>query len=793
MEIFNKEYKSWSGKWIWGHHKETEKNVFYRFRKEIVLDTVPEKLTLYITADTKFKLYINGAEAGYGSVMSQPFFTYYDIRDVTKYFKKGNNCVAVLVYHLGTMEDTKGGLLAELLDDGNKVLLATDDTWKAALDTSRRQDTYFFRMNIATPYQEYFDARKEPKGWKLAGFDDAKWENAKEYIGSRSGTSVIPTVEPWTRLLPRDIPFMTEYDVLPQSVVAVEENIGLDARTRSGDLSINLSAKGKKLEYSVVRDENNLLVNDSTSYFQTSTRHLDRIFDGYCNPTIILDFGRITNACIKLELEAAQGQIIDIGYAERLIDGEFNNAIESSFADRYVTRDGKQTYTSYTWKAFRYVKILFNRCFTGVTVSSIKAAVTAYPYKERGSFVSDEPLMNDVFDICQYTIKLCSNEYIVDTPFREQAQYLGDVAAVTLGCIYSCFGDTKLTGKFLKQSGMNQLPTGLLTSKTNAVSFNWKDVIPDYSLWWVMAVWNHFMYTGEEEFIHEFYPTVVKIINAFIPYLDEYGLISNMPYWVFLDWANIDKRGENAVLNAIYYGGLQSAFKMAQMKNDSYMMKKCAHIMTGIKRSFHPRFFNKKLSLYQDANISGKQSDMVSEQTNASAIYFGLCDKDTAKAIIEKLYIEKNIYYTEAQPFFTAFVLKALKKSGRMDIVLEIIKERWGGRMVAKGAKSTYEEWYLNGSWRGGEFDNNADSGEFKGIMRTASHAWSTYPAEFLIKDLAGIEIIEPGCKKIKVRPFKTTFDYKSCYPTPHGNVSVEWNQADITIEKPDEIEIIKD
>ena len=37
------------------------------------------------------------------------------------------------------------------------------------------------------------------------------------------------------------------------------------------------------------------------------------------------------------------------------------------------------------------------------------------------------------------------------TPWREQGQFLGDVSAVTLGEIYSCFGDTKLPAKYLTQ------------------------------------------------------------------------------------------------------------------------------------------------------------------------------------------------------------------------------------------------------------------------------------------------------------------------------------------------------
>ncbi len=777
MENFSNDYRNWTGKWIWGQDKIIQKNVYYFFRKQFNLRNVPNAAQIYITADTKYKLYVNGTYSGYGSLQSQPYYQYYDVRDVTNYLKKGENCICVIVQHLGTMPDTKAGLLAELVDEGGNIITATDSSWKAEYADCWRQDTYHFIMNNAVPFQEHFDARKEPAGWKEPGFDDSGWEDAVVYRGRIS--DVPPMVQPWTRLVKRDIPFIRHFELRPEKVVSVEENIGLNARTRNGDISINLSAKGKPVKYSTVRYIDNLTTGGGIALFKSSTDHLDRIFDGYYNPTVLLDFGRVITAGVELEVEGPGGGIIDMGYAERLVDGEFNNAIEGSFADRYIMKDGKQIFTSFAWKGFRYVKLLFNKCFSEIKVKSVKAIVSEYPYVKQGMFESSDELLNDIHDICEYTIRLCSNECITDTPFREQGQWLGDVSAVTLGSIYSCFGDTYLPAKFLKQSAANQMPTGLITNMTNTVSFNWQGVIPDYSLWWVMAVWDYYMYTGQEEIIHEMYPNAVKVVDAFIPYIDNNGLVCDMPYWVLIDWANIDRRGECAALNAVYYGALKTACKMADIKNDGYTAEKYKKIMEGIKGSFEQRFLIDDKGVFSDANIEGCKSDMISEHTNAAAIYFGLCGEDTAEDVINRMYVEKCIDYIEAQPYFTAYVLQALKKMGRMDIALNIIRERWGKRMIGTGAKSTYEEWGQNGSWRNGEYD---------GFMRTNSHAWSAHPAEFLIKGLAGIEILEPGCGKIKVNAAKTDFDYSVVYPTPKGNVNVEWKDGQMNVEYPDTI-----
>ena len=151
----------------------------------------------------------------------------------------------------------------------------------------------------------------------------------------------------------------------------------------------------------------------------------------------------------------------------------------------------------FTWKAFRYVKLRVRDCFEPVVIFYLRAAMCTYPYEERGKFISSDDKLNKVFNICKYTLRLCSHEFIMDMPWREQAQWSGDVSAVSLGGIYACFGDTKLTGKFMWQSAMAQMPTGFIQSTTHKWTGNWKNIALDYSMWWADALWNHYEYTGD--------------------------------------------------------------------------------------------------------------------------------------------------------------------------------------------------------------------------------------------------------------------------------------------------------
>jgi len=490
----------------------------------------------------------------------------------------------------------------------------------------------------------------------------------------------------------------------------------------------------------------------------------------------VVDFGKVITGRIEIDLEAPEGAILDIGYAERLIDGHFNNAIECQFAA------GRQRWQPFAWKAFRFVKLRLWQCTEPLVIHSLRAIATNYPFEEKGKFASDNERLNAIFEMCRHTIRLCCQEWIMDTPWREQAQWVGDVSAVTLGGIYACFGDAVLPGKFLRQSAANQMPTGLLANITNLPTFSWRHTIPDYSLWWIIALWRHYLYTGDEQWLHDYYPHVLRIVQAFLPHLDERGLLADVPYWVFIDWADVEKRGASATFNAIFYEVLRVVVEMARAKGDSHTATTLSGVRERLAGAFIPAFYDEARGCLADANIEGEPSPKTSEHANAAAIAFGLCDDDLAARIIKALYEEQSVEFIEAQPFFTSVVLQALDRVGRFDLALRVIEDRWGKRMLDRGATSTFEEWGVNGSWRWGEY---------RGFLRSLSHAWSAHPAEFLIRNLIGLEILEPGCRKVRLAPRPVPFDYEVAYPTPRGPIAVASRSGKTTVEVPEGIEML--
>lgn len=772
------EYKTsshnWEAKWIWCKEADQKNTVVY-FRKEFILNEIKNE-KVYVTADTRYRLFVNGSYVRCGPVQSQPYYTYYDECEISSFLSKGMNTIACEVYYGGHIANTRGGLLLEVRQDDGTVVVKSSDSFKTCISKAWDPKSWGQWCNRYAPYQEFYDARKEPVGFKENGFDDSLWESAV-IISGMNGMDTPPAAGPWSLITKRPIPDMKETLETP-IIVKEEECLYLMNRFRAEDLSLSLSQAGTPLLHSKIMH----IKTESGEQLEVSCT-MDGVYGGIYNPAILLDFQKEVTAYFEIEVEGVQGQIIEIGYAERLVDGYFNNALECQFADRFTLKEGRQIFRSFNWRGYRYVRLIFKDCMTPLKIIRVNGVVTEYPFEERGKFASNDAKLQDVFEICKSTIKLCCNEAIVDTPWREQSQWVGDVAAVTLGGIYSVFGDTILSKKFLNQSAKNQFQTGLICNVTNTTADgSYLASMIDYNFWWVISVWDYYMYTGEEEMIHKLYPVICKLMFAAAEYTDSFGMLNRVPYYIFLDWTVNDKRGECCGLNAIYYGALMAVEKMAQLKGDQYMTAHVSDAMQAIKKNYCSRFYSEEQGLFVAANIDGTKSELITEATNMLSIYFGLSNQIQTDKIFERLFYDKTISYVEACPFLSLYTLKAANLAGKTELALSIIQEKWYQRFVQIGLSTTAEEWSMNGSYR---------RKEFVPIFRSLSHAWSAGPAEFMIKDLNKIRIVEPGGKKVEVTLMKLSSDYEVVYPLVHGSIKITQKNGEITCRASKGIELV--
>jgi hypothetical protein len=214
--------------WIWFPSQRTLANTFVLFRRELLLDA-PARLTGWLTADSRYRLTVNGQRVQWGPAPSDPRRMDVDPVDLTPYLLVGRNVIGVEVLFYGLGEGTwaggKPGFICnlELLHaDGRAERIVTDNTWLAFLDRAHRPGQY--KRWFLRSLQEEFDARLHPYGWDTPEFTpDARWLPAMQLRGAADKpTSCIhyweylgsDTIDPTDcALRPRQIPPLREVNV----------------------------------------------------------------------------------------------------------------------------------------------------------------------------------------------------------------------------------------------------------------------------------------------------------------------------------------------------------------------------------------------------------------------------------------------------------------------------------------------------------------------------------------------------------------------------------------------------
>ncbi|MCK9859335.1 family 78 glycoside hydrolase catalytic domain [Paenibacillus sp. ATY16] len=208
---------AWKARWIWGGEEESPRNEWRCFRSTFdVPGEGASDAQLRISADSRYVAYVNGVQVGRGPVRSWPEEQFYDTYSIGHLLQSGGrNTIAVLVLHFGVTNfyylRGKGGLLAEIAS-GADVLAATDTSWKT--EKLRGHHTAAPRMSCQQGFAEIYDARESDGDWTETAYDDSSWLQASHVAEVGEG--------PWKKLIPRDIPFLTEEKLYPSRIESLQ-------------------------------------------------------------------------------------------------------------------------------------------------------------------------------------------------------------------------------------------------------------------------------------------------------------------------------------------------------------------------------------------------------------------------------------------------------------------------------------------------------------------------------------------------------------------------------------------
>jgi hypothetical protein len=383
---------------------------------------------------------------------------------------------------------------------------------------------------------------------------------------------------------------------------------------------------------------------------------------------------------------------------------------------------------------------------------TVRVNESGYPVQYRGSFACSDPDLNRIWALGRRTVELCMDDGYMDCPWRERGQWWGDsrVEAITT---YFAFGDARLIRRAITQIGQGQRADGITPGVYPAEFDNrW---LPDFCLIWLMTVDDYSRYTGDLSLAAQLWPKIVKALNYFPQFSDSAGLLRDVPGWVFIDWADVDKGGECAALNAYYVGALRAAARIGERTGHKVDAESLRRKADALAAAWNARFWSEADGAYVDA-FDKLASQKISEQTNALAILFDIAPRARWESMLTRV-DEHQARRTVrcGSPYFSFYLLWAMYRAGRYQQALDYTREHYG-RMLRAGATSAWEMWNMNDS---------------------LCHGWASGPTNLLPAYVAGIRPESDGWSSVRIAPHLCDLRTASAVvPTPLGNVEARWS-----------------
>jgi len=787
--------KKWLADWIWEpieinpfqfesglpfFQNRPFKNLFTYFRKTFDQPGGVSKAVAYISADSRYRLYVNGHYVGRGPARFDPTWPYYDEYDITSLLRPGKNLIAALVHYYGERTGwylpKRPGFLFECSVEGSgggTTLVKSDATWKFLRGPAWVQDVP--RINGGLGFTELYDAGKEVEGWNQPEYDDSHWQ-AGHIISRNSGDNPAQNgLYLWDNLILRDIPMLLEHEVAPAQVMFVGEVQNL-APAVAPSLAHQMGQETPgPLKNCTVENALSLAAEVGGEAVIRTTPQSTGDSAGY-SAVLVLDFGRELTGYQRIEVDGVAGGIIDMGVCESLAEGRVTPTRNGLHFNRYMMKDGPQRWEAFEWDGFRYLQLTIRNCPRPVKIRKVAVNFTSYPVGNRGSFESSDSMLNKIWETSRYTVQLCMHDAFEDCPNREQRQWVGD-AYVETKVNYAAFGDTRLAAKYLRQIAQSQRSDGIIQmfwpGDDREGILDLFD-IKDFVLHWISTVWEYYRFTGDGEMVRELYPHVIKAAGWFEKRVDAQGLLSDIPPWFFGDWAPLDRRARNTILNALFYNVLREMAQMATLVGDEAAQRRYDSLAGRVKAGINECLWDERRGVYVDSDADGVPSGRVSQQANAVCLLYDIASAEERSAILSYIFDAQRIkipemfhpadegfdnqkHVVQSQPFFMHWVNAALAHIGEQDRMVQLIRDLYG-KMIEAGATTIWETW-----------------------SRTASecHGWSGTVAYDLPTYILGVRGETPGFDRFVIEPHPAQLKWaRGVFPSVKGDIPVSWRSG---------------
>ena len=733
-EIINQQ---WKASWISVPGTDPHHYGVYRFRKTIRLEQVPGSFVVHVSADNRYKLYVNEKLVSLGPARGEIYHWNFESVDITPFLVRGDNVISAIVWNTGEYgNEAQISFRTAFILQGNgpaEQIINTDSSWRCSMDEAYAPNPprLVYSYYAAGP-GEKVNLNLEEAGWKK-NIPINGWNPAQElFRGLPKG------VHSWTdgwMLRPRKIPPM---ELTPQRLESLRKADGiLPPKSFPAEKTTLTIPAGKKI-------------------------------------TLLLDQGHLTNGYPYLKFSSGKNAVITMGYAEALFVNEGDktdwraqnrkgnrNDIEnkrfSGVMDEIISNGmAGQEYSPLWWRTWRYLQIEIVTSDEALELEDIYGVFSGYPFTLKASFDAGDKELDRIMETGWRTARLCAMETYMDCPYYEQLQYVGDTRIQALVSLYNA-GDDRLMKNAIELLDQSRMAEGITLSRYPTAH---PQEIPPFSLWWISMIHDFWRYRDDMAFVRSMLPGVRQVLNFFRKYQQDDGSLVNVPYWNFTDWA--EDRGWNSGVAPIGKDGhsaamdlqLLNAYQLAAELEESAGMPAFASLYRSaaatLKQTITKNYWNPARGLFADVT----SKDLYSQHVNALAILTEMVNGENKTKLAERMLNDSTI--AQATIYFKYYVNRAVVQAGLGNRYLDLLGD-WKNQL-ANGLTTWAEISAMD-------------------VARSDCHAWGASPNIELFRIVLGIDSDAPGFKKIRIEPHLGKLQKaRGSMPHPNGKIEVNYD-----------------
>ncbi len=717
--------KRWPASWISCPGISRKAYGVFHFRKQFSLDRPPAHFRIHLSADNRYRLWVNGEPVCTGPARGSLYNWYFETVDIAAYLHSGTNVLALQVWNMAehaavAQESNQTALVVQGDGDAEKAV-NTNSSWKVvedkaytpcSLDNGNRLHSYM----VIGP-GDHVNGQQYPWGWEQPAYNDSSWQHAEPV--TNAVTSGLGTDNLWT-LAPRNIPLMEES---MQRIPVIRRTSGLPAADSAG--------WGKKALVIPPHSTVKIL--------------FDQTFNTVAYPELLTSGGK--------EAE------IQLTYAEALLDARRQkgnrNDIEGKNItgnyDVFIADGGSRRLFRPLWiRTFRYLQMDITTKEQALTIDDLYGRYTGYPFEQKARFSSNDSSLQQIWNVGWRTARLCAGETYFDCPYYEQLQYEADTRIQAFISLYVT-GDDRLMRKAINDFYTSRVPEGLTQGRYPS---NRLQVIPPFSLFWVSMLYDYWMHRKDDTFLQQYLMAARGVLDWYEKKIDpSKQMLGPMPWWNFVDWntqfpngtPDGATNGNSAVISLQYAYTLQQAAALFAYFKQNTDAQHYAALAKKIAAGTYQHCFDHSRGLM--ANTPDKKT--FSQHASIMGVLANAIPVSDLQPVMKKVLDDATI--SQATFYYRFYLTRALKQAGMANLYYAQLKP-WRD-MLAIGLTT---------------FAENPEP------TRSDCHAWSASPDYDFLATLCGIEPETPGFSSIRIQPAMGELQtVNASMPHPAGTIEV--------------------